>query len=69
MNPFYAKRTRKHGKNAFLEIELGISRPAVLRSKILANRVLSMSLEPTINIQREHVAAVNTLDIEEAEGR
>ncbi|KAF9964368.1 DNA excision repair protein ERCC-8 [Mortierella alpina] len=56
-------------RNPFLEFELGLVNRARFRNQFLAKRILDLALDPSTTIQREHVGAVNTIDIEEAEGR
>lgn len=66
-------RTRRiaHNKCTRLlyQVELGLVRPSALQSHYLSKRLLDLTLDPSTTIQREHVSAVNTIDIEEAEGR
>ncbi len=56
-------------KNPFLEFELGRVNRARFRNQFLAKRILELALDPSTTIEREHVGAVNTIDIEKAEGR
>ncbi|KAG0370218.1 DNA excision repair protein ckn1 [Gamsiella multidivaricata] len=56
-------------KNAFLQLELGLVRPTVFQKRLLAKRIIDIELDPSTSIEREHAGAVNTIDIEEAEGR
>ncbi|KAI8357428.1 DNA excision repair protein ckn1 [Mortierella sp. GBAus27b] len=56
-------------KNTFLQLELGLIPPAVFQRNFLARRMADIALDPSTTIQREHVGAVNSIDIEEAEGR
>ncbi|KAI1314660.1 DNA excision repair protein ERCC-8 [Mortierella claussenii] len=48
---------------------MGLVRPDVFQKRFLAKRIVDITLDPTTTIQREHVGAVNSIDIEEAEGR
>lgn len=62
-------RSLRRCKNAFLQLELGLIAPAVFQKTFLAKRMANITLDPSTTIRREHVGAVNTIDIEEAEGR
>lgn len=64
-----AARSLRRCKNTFLQLELGLVAPGVFQKTFLAKRMASIALDPTTTIQRGHVGAVNTIDIEEAEGR
>ncbi|KAG0303786.1 DNA excision repair protein ERCC-8 [Dissophora globulifera] len=55
--------------NAFLQLELGLISPAAFQKRLSAKRILDVALDSSTTIEREHVGAVNTIDIEEAEGR
>ncbi|KAF9409296.1 DNA excision repair protein ERCC-8 [Podila epigama] len=52
-----------------IERRLGLTSPQNLKAKIIDKRVHDISLDPAVSIQREHVGAVNSVEIEEAEGR
>ncbi|KAF9100252.1 DNA excision repair protein ERCC-8 [Mortierella sp. AD031] len=56
-------------KSLLFQVELGLVRPSVLQNHYLSKRLLNLTLDPATTIQRAHVSAVNTIDIEEAEGR
>ncbi|KAG0005667.1 DNA excision repair protein ERCC-8 [Entomortierella chlamydospora] len=56
-------------KSAFQQLELGLVRPADFQKRFIARQITDIALDPFTTIQREHVGAVNTIDIEEAEGR
>ncbi|KAI8603107.1 DNA excision repair protein ERCC-8 [Dissophora ornata] len=56
-------------KNVFLQLELGLLTPTAFKQRLLDKQILDIALDPSTTIEREHVGAVNTIDIEEAEGR
>ncbi|KAG0006408.1 DNA excision repair protein ERCC-8, partial [Modicella reniformis] len=67
--PIPNTRRVRRCKNAFLQLELGLTPLAVFQKKFLAKRMVDIAIDPSTTIQREHVGAVNTIDIEESEGR
>ncbi|KAG0045781.1 DNA excision repair protein ERCC-8 [Gryganskiella cystojenkinii] len=69
--PIHSQRRsgRQLSKNRLVRQELGVGRPASFQKRFLSKRLLSIVLDPTTSVEREHVGAVNTIDIEEAEGR
>jgi DNA excision repair protein ERCC-8 len=71
MNSATSSTTRglRRCKDAFLQLELGLVSPAVFQKRLLARRMADITLDPSTTIQREHAGSVNTIDIEEAEGR
>ncbi|KAF9323433.1 DNA excision repair protein ERCC-8 [Podila minutissima] len=58
-----------HRRNLFVERELGLVKANTFQAQIINRRIQNITLDPAVSIQREHVGAVNTIDIEEAEGR
>ncbi|KAG0381010.1 DNA excision repair protein ERCC-8 [Mortierella sp. AD032] len=69
-----SRRTRSRTGNRrctslLYQAELGLVRPSILQSHYLSKRLLDLTLDPSTTVQREHVSAVNTIDIEDAEGR
>ncbi|KAG0317934.1 DNA excision repair protein ERCC-8 [Podila horticola] len=56
-------------RNLFVERELGLVKANMFQAQITNRRIQNITLDPAVSIQREHVGAVNTIDIEEAEGR
>ncbi|KAF9389813.1 DNA excision repair protein ERCC-8 [Podila verticillata] len=56
-------------QNLFVERELGLVKANTFQAQIINRRIQNITLDPAVSIQREHVGAVNTIDIEEAEGR
>lgn len=56
-------------RNLFIERELGLVKANTFQAQIINRRIQNITLDPAVSIQREHVGAVNTIDIEEAEGR
>ena len=63
------RRRRPLCKNPFYLQELGLAQPGSFQKRFLSSRLLSIVLDPTTSVSREHAGAVNTIDIEEAEGR
>ncbi|KAG0349105.1 DNA excision repair protein ERCC-8 [Podila humilis] len=62
-------RRRCGFRNLFVERELGLVTVNKFQSEIIDKRIQSIALDSVTSIQREHTGAVNTIDIEEAEGR
>ncbi|KAF9111345.1 DNA excision repair protein ERCC-8 [Mortierella sp. AM989] len=56
-------------KSAFQQLELGLVRPADFLKRCLSRHITDIALDPYTTIHREHSGHVNTIDIEEAEGR
>jgi len=56
-------------RNLFVERELGLVKANTFQAQFINRRIQNITLDPAVSIQREHVGAVNTIDIEEAEGR
>ncbi|KAF9175046.1 DNA excision repair protein ERCC-8 [Mortierella sp. AD010] len=56
-------------KSVFQQLELGLVRPADFQRRFIARQIADITLDPFTTIRRAHVGAVNTIDIEEAEGR
>ncbi|KAF9204398.1 DNA excision repair protein ERCC-8 [Haplosporangium sp. Z 27] len=63
------KRNLTRCKSIFMQMELGLIRPAEVQKRFFAQQITDITLDPLTTIQREHSGAVNTIDIEEAEGR
>ncbi|GJJ70795.1 DNA excision repair protein ERCC-8 [Entomortierella parvispora] len=63
------RRRRPLCRNPFYLQELGLAQPGSFQKRFLSSRLLSIVLDPTTSVSREHAGAVNTVDIEEAEGR